>query len=66
MYQFFEQNVQPVIAMKVGNTQIKRQDLRRGVVDSKMLLFYRSQIGQCSVATCIINVFIRNSTQLLL
>ena len=30
----------------------KRQDLRRGVVDSKMLLFYyfyRSQIGQCSL-----------------
>ena len=34
----------------------KRQDLHWGVVDSKMLLFYRSQIGQCSVL-CIIYVY---------
>ena len=33
---------------KLCNSRIKRQDLRREVVDSKMLLFYRSQIGQCS------------------
>ena len=34
---------------KLCNTRFIRQDLRRGVVDSKMLLFYRSQIGQCSM-----------------
>jgi hypothetical protein len=33
---------------KLCNTRIKRQNLLREVVDSKMLLFYRSQIGQCS------------------
>ena len=33
---------------KLCNTRFIRQDLHWGVVDSKMLLFYRSQIGQCS------------------
>jgi len=33
---------------KLCNTRFKRQDLLREVVDSKMFLFYCSQIGQCS------------------
>ena len=35
---------------KLCNTRFKRQDLRREVVDSKMLLFYCSEIGQCSLS----------------
>ena len=34
---------------KLCNTRFRRQDLLGGMVDSKMLLFYCSQIGQCSV-----------------
>ena len=36
---------------KLCNTRFKRQDLHWGVVDSKMFLFYCSQIGQCSIHT---------------
>ncbi len=34
---------------KLCNTRFRRQDLHWGMVDSKMLLFYCSQIGQCSL-----------------
>ena len=38
---------------KLCNTRFKRQDLLREVVDSKMFLFYCSQIGQCSSANTV-------------